>query len=59
MAPVMVWVVDTGTMRPPPHAVGRALAALDDGRTFIGGVKWNRKPLAAEVFTRRWHQSWH
>jgi len=26
------------------------VAALDDGRTLTGGVKWNRKPLAAEVF---------
>ena len=25
------------------------IAALDDGRTLTGGIKWNRKPLAAEV----------
>lgn len=27
------------------------VAALDDGRTLTGGIKWNRKPLGAEVFT--------
>jgi uncharacterized protein len=27
------------------------VASLDDGRTLTGGIKWNRKPLAAEVFT--------
>jgi AAA+ ATPase superfamily predicted ATPase len=27
------------------------VAALDDGRTLTGGIKWNRRPLAAEVFT--------
>jgi AAA+ ATPase superfamily predicted ATPase len=26
------------------------VATLDDGRTLTGGIKWNRKPLAAEVF---------
>ena len=26
------------------------VAALEDGRTLTGGIKWNRKPLAAEVF---------
>jgi hypothetical protein len=25
------------------------VAALDDGRTLTGGIKWNRKPLGAEV----------
>jgi hypothetical protein len=28
------------------------VAALDDGRTLTGGIKWNRRPLPAEVFTR-------
>jgi len=27
------------------------VAALDDGRTLTGGIKWNRKVLGAEVFT--------
>lgn len=27
------------------------VAALDDGRTLTGGVKWNRRPLGVEVFT--------
>jgi len=27
------------------------IAALDDGRTLTGGIKWNRKPLPAEVLT--------
>jgi hypothetical protein len=25
------------------------IAELDDGRTLTGGIKWNRKPLPAEV----------
>lgn len=27
------------------------VATLNDGRTLTGGIKWDRKPLAAEVFT--------
>jgi uncharacterized protein len=27
------------------------VAALDDGRTLTGGIKWNRRPLPAEIFS--------